>query len=92
MVVMRFPQCEVGDRLSIRVGGDFTYDPPSNSPADILLIGGGVGINPLFSILQHHAYLQAPISERRGHAHLLYSARSREELLFKVRWSVSGAL
>ncbi|XP_064394503.1 oxidoreductase NAD-binding domain-containing protein 1-like isoform X2 [Halichondria panicea] len=79
-------KCKMGDRLLIRVGGDFTYDPPSNSPADILLIGGGVGINPLFAMLQHHTYLQQAMArtlEQRGRAHLLYSARSREELLFK---------
>ena len=85
---MSFPsQCCVGDKLSVRVGGDFVYDPtPSQShdqSHDLLLIGGGVGINPLFSMLLHHMRL-VERKERVGRVKLLYSARSAAELLFKV--------
>lgn len=85
-------QCKVGDKLSIQVGGDFWYNP--TSPQDLLLVGGGVGINPLFSMLQHHAWLlqQEGLHDQGakmedceiGSAQLLFSAKSVNELLFKV--------
>ena len=77
------PQCRVGDTLSVRVGGDFIYDPAQSWSHDLLLIGGGVGINPLFSMLLHHTRLveQGRLS---GKVKLLYSARNTTELLFKV--------
>ena len=72
----------------MRVGGDFVYDPTPSSQShdqshDLLLIGGGVGINPLFSMLLHHMRL-VERKERVGRVKLLYSARSAAELLFKV--------
>ena len=84
----RYQQCKVGDQLSVCVGGDFFYHPPvASSPLDLLLVAGGVGINPLFSMLQHHASLlqSAKGKEKRGGAvRLLYSAKSSDELIFKV--------
>jgi len=44
-------QCEVGSRVDVRVGGNFFYEETNNN--DALLIAGGVGINPLLSILRH---------------------------------------
>lgn len=75
----------------MRVGGDFYFDPSPSDPAvDLLLIAGGVGINPLYSILSHTADLLQlnRASGGRGHnigsVHLRYSAKTTEELLFKV--------
>ena len=61
--------------------------------SDLLLIAGGVGINPLFSMLQHHVHLLHSSGQRsnvsvlnhKGRVQLLYSAWSRDELIFKVR-------
>lgn len=51
-------QAKVGDRVSVRVGGDFHY-PDKDTEAvpghDLLLVAGGVGINPLASIIFHLA-------------------------------------
>ena len=86
-------QCSVGDELKIRVGGDFFYAPPTpNCTANLLLIAGGVGINPLISMLQHHVWLLSRLSEDRrgndtrepGAVQLLYSAKNERELIFKV--------
>ena len=94
-------QCKVGDRLSIRVGGDFVYPPTCYSElSDLLLIAGGVGINPLFSMLQHHTHLlhlsgqrsNASVLSPKGRVQLLYSARSKDELIFKVRVRVQHSL
>lgn len=48
-------KAQEGDNVSIRIGGDFFYpDQHTNSGEhDVLLIGGGVGINPLASIYFH---------------------------------------
>ncbi|XP_029938199.1 oxidoreductase NAD-binding domain-containing protein 1 isoform X2 [Salarias fasciatus] len=82
--------CTVGSRVAMRVGGDFFFDPsPSDPSVDLLLVAGGVGINPLYSILLHTADLLrlSRASGGRGHnvgsAHLCYSAKNTQELLFK---------
>ena len=71
------------------MGGDFFYAPPT--PANLLLIAGGVGINPLISMLQHHVWLLSKIDchhDNRTHpigaVQLLYSAKNERELIFKV--------
>lgn len=75
----------------MRVGGDFFFDPsPSDPSVDLLLVAGGVGINPLYSILSHTADLLqlSHASDGRdysvGATHLCYSAKNTTELLFKV--------
>lgn len=44
-------QCKVGDEVTFRFGGDFYYPASGVSgPHSLLLVAGGVGINPLYSI------------------------------------------
>ena len=80
----------------IRVGGDFRYSPPvEEGLKDLLLIGGGVGINPLFSMLLHHIWLLSAHPDhthqaKRGRVRLLYSSKTKDELLFKVRGSTTS--
>ncbi|RMJ24950.1 hypothetical protein PHISP_04186 [Aspergillus sp. HF37] len=52
------PQDEIlGKELCIRVGGSFVWPPPSGINVreirNVVLIAGGMGINPLISILSH---------------------------------------
>ena len=77
----------MGDRVGIRVGGDqIIYDPkPGDPKSDTLLVAGGIGINPLISILQHVAYLHNNGSCDLGRVKMLYSASCVKELIFKVR-------
>ncbi|CAG5890746.1 unnamed protein product [Menidia menidia] len=84
-------QCKVGSRVAMRVGGNFFFDPaPSDPSVDLLLVAGGVGINPLYSIMLHAADLLRPSRApggpdcHIGSAHLCYSAKNTQELLFKV--------
>uniref|UniRef100_A0A8C3AST6 Oxidoreductase FAD/NAD(P)-binding domain-containing protein n=1 Tax=Cyclopterus lumpus TaxID=8103 RepID=A0A8C3AST6_CYCLU len=72
------------------VGGDFDFNPaPSDPSVDLLLVAGGVGINPSYSTLLHTASLlhlnQASGGRdyKIGSAHLCYSAKNTQELLFK---------
>ncbi|KAK3589565.1 hypothetical protein CHS0354_043021 [Potamilus streckersoni] len=77
-------QCQVGNTVSLRVGGDFYWNPNlSNESEDLLLIAGGVGINPVYSILNHVIDL-ASSSQTSGKVFLLYSAGQVQELLFKT--------
>ena len=67
----------------MRVGGNFYFDPkPSDSSPDLLLIAGGVGINPIYSIVQHVADISH--YQHTGKTVLLFSAQNQDELLFKV--------
>ncbi len=84
-------QCKVGDTVGVRVGGDqINYDPSPEDPSwDVLLLAGGIGINPLYSILQHVKDLHQdrmtdPTAYKPGKVELLYSASSMNELIFKV--------
>lgn len=80
-------QCKSGDTLLLRAGGDFYLDPQAGeeNPSDVLLIAGGVGINPLYSMIQHLADLnQSPDGPYRANVLMLYSARTYPELIFKV--------
>ena len=68
----------VGDELELRgpVGGYFVWEAADGGP--LLLIGGGSGIVPLRSILRQR--------ERSGSdapVRLLYSARTRAELIYR---------
>ncbi|KAK8160564.1 hypothetical protein BKA80DRAFT_310827 [Phyllosticta citrichinensis] len=40
-------------QLAVRVGGSFVWPPPVPAPKKLLFVAGGVGINPLISIVTH---------------------------------------
>lgn len=83
-------QCHLGSEVELQVGGDFCYNPkPGDSQPDLLLIAGGIGINPLFSIVQHAADLlqgseAGDVVAKLGSVVLLYSAKSKLELIHRV--------
>ncbi|XP_071951337.1 oxidoreductase NAD-binding domain-containing protein 1-like isoform X2 [Antedon mediterranea] len=80
-------ECQIGNKVSLRVGGtQIIYDPqPSDPHYNVLLIAGGIGINPLLSMIRHANSL------KRAQTHwfspvrfqLLYSASTRKELIFQ---------
>lgn len=87
-------QCILDSEVAVRVGGEFFFHPqPEDASRNLVLIAGGVGINPLLSILRHAADLHREReSKGRGYdmgtVRLLYSAKDTSELLFKVGSSV----
>jgi len=83
-------KCKIGDQVAMRIGGKCYYEYPLN-PKDhrpMLLVGGGVGINPLLSIFMHRndsSYRDMALV-RNDHpiiTHLILSSRTREEWLFE---------
>lgn len=81
-------KCHVGSKVHMRVGGNFYYDPMLgvDQIPDLLLIAGGVGVNPLYSIVRHVADIcSEPQSQNQytGKIALLFSAKNTDELLFK---------
>ncbi|KAK6437265.1 hypothetical protein LTR95_006547 [Oleoguttula sp. CCFEE 5521] len=66
-------------QLAVRVGGSFVYPPvlPSDSRVErLVLIAGGVGINPLMSMLSH--VMQLPQAERPAEVEVVYSTKPAE--------------
>lgn len=89
-------QCRSGDVVGMKVGGDFFFDPirfstslfteSASPPPSVLLVAGGVGINPILSILEEFsANVKNQTINPQSRATLLYSASTREELLFRDR-------
>ena len=72
--------------MKIRVGGDFYFDPDVQKDVDLLLIAGGVGINPVYSIINEVADLNKGDNSDKfsGKVKLLFSARCMDELVFMV--------
>ena len=67
-----------GTRVQVRAGGSFALSEPLAGKH--LFVAGGVGINPIYSMLRHQTQLpNAPT----GSLTLLYSASSLAELCFK---------
>ena len=72
--------------MELKAGGDFFFDPPAGEfQWKLILIAGGIGINPLYSILQHAVHLMERSSgTQRPNIVVLYTAKTPEELIFKV--------
>ncbi|XP_064097013.1 oxidoreductase NAD-binding domain-containing protein 1-like [Macrobrachium nipponense] len=83
-------QCKVGSTVALRVGGDFYYAPEvGDHPFDLLLVAGGVGVNPLASMYFHARTLHKLYLENKeeycpGKVLLLYSAKTYEDILYKT--------
>ncbi len=73
-----YDSLKVGDKVEIRgpFGKFFVWEPEVAEP--ILLIAGGSGVVPMHSMLQSHTSSQSPIK-----MHLLYSARTYENIIYK---------
>nr|XP_008982118.2 oxidoreductase NAD-binding domain-containing protein 1 [Callithrix jacchus]XP_008982119.2 oxidoreductase NAD-binding domain-containing protein 1 [Callithrix jacchus]XP_008982120.2 oxidoreductase NAD-binding domain-containing protein 1 [Callithrix jacchus]XP_008982121.2 oxidoreductase NAD-binding domain-containing protein 1 [Callithrix jacchus]XP_008982122.2 oxidoreductase NAD-binding domain-containing protein 1 [Callithrix jacchus]XP_008982123.2 oxidoreductase NAD-binding domain-containing len=82
-------KCTLDSEVAVRVGGEFFFDPqPAEASRNLVLIAGGVGINPLLSILRHAADLLREQANKEhgyeiGTIKLFYSAKNISELLFK---------
>ncbi len=69
-------EARVGDGVEVSLGGDFIYEP--DEAESVVLIGGGIGLTPLMSIIRAADELAAITR-----LSLVYSASSPDELLFR---------
>ncbi|ESO82061.1 hypothetical protein LOTGIDRAFT_170336 [Lottia gigantea] len=75
-------QCKIGDEVKLQVGGEFYFNPPKEVlKDDVLLIAGGVGINPLYSIIQHINDIRQTSTCK---TYLLYTAKTQTDLIYKT--------
>ena len=56
------------------------YDPVKDGGTSLILVAGGIGINPVYSVLQTALQQQSA-----PEVHLLYSSKTGTELAFLVR-------
>ncbi|KAI6839494.1 hypothetical protein KC340_g1147 [Hortaea werneckii] len=74
------PEEEIlGQKLVVRVGGSFTWPPPNLDAGGIdrlVLIAGGVGINPLISIFSH----LIRTGQHPKEIHFIYGTKATPEL------------
>ena len=86
-------QAQIGSKVAFKVGGELHYPNKiieaidgKECEHDVLLIAGGVGINPLASIFFHLNQIEEDkksSSHKNGvRVHLLYSSRTKNELIF----------
>jgi ferredoxin-NADP reductase len=81
-------EAKVGDEVEVRVGGDFVWNEEeerNNGIKSVVMVAGGVGINPLMSMLDH---ICGGLNTKDGmlrNVRLLYSAKTYSELLFLER-------
>jgi len=70
---------QAGDAFEVRgpIGGHFTWSVDERGP--LLLIAGGSGLAPLMAMLRHRAARGSMVE-----AHLLVSARSEDNLLYRA--------
>ncbi|KAF4824586.1 Oxidoreductase NAD-binding domain-containing protein 1 [Colletotrichum tropicale] len=81
-------KASIGTLIKVRVGGAFVWPPPDvdlSSVRRIVFVAGGVGINPLMSILSHLSEKNYPYD-----IHFLYSVKApgdldSEKILFVER-------
>ncbi|RIA84238.1 hypothetical protein C1645_423362 [Glomus cerebriforme] len=85
-------QANIGDEVNVRVGGEFVWDSlkeKQDRTEHVMFIAGGVGINPLISMLE--SICQDKLSDKNEEKSfikkvvLFYSARNFNELLFYER-------
>ena len=69
-------EARAGDAVEVSLGGDFIYTP--DEAHSIVLIGGGIGMTPLMTIVRAVDELA-----RLTRLNLVYSASSPDELLFR---------
>lgn len=74
-----------GAVVQVKAGGQFCWDPAvdSHGTSHLLLVAGGIGINPLYSILQAAVAAASELAPSLRHITMLYSAASAGELAFR---------
>lgn len=80
---LRLSRCAPGTRLSLigPLGNGFRLPRKGELPATVAVVGGGIGIAPLFGLLVELASILKEASGSASGIHLFYGARTGSELL-----------
>lgn len=79
-------ECKVGDVVLLKVGGKCIWRPcEPKLQKNTLFIAGGIGVNPILSMLLHQFEARKGINNCNERSILLYSASTNDELIFKER-------
>jgi ring-1,2-phenylacetyl-CoA epoxidase subunit PaaE len=69
-----------GDQIEVMApAGIFTYEPSVSNTSDIVLIGAGSGITPLYSVIS-----SALAIEKSSRVYLIYANRNEESIMLKA--------
>uniref|UniRef100_A0A915J7J7 Oxidoreductase NAD-binding domain-containing protein 1 n=1 Tax=Romanomermis culicivorax TaxID=13658 RepID=A0A915J7J7_ROMCU len=75
----------INTQAYVRIGGDFYFEPEQDfSTEHLVFVAGGVGVNPIHSILKQCLYTDNLITHTCRTYRLLYGAQNEAELLFKT--------
>lgn len=74
--------CKVGTELQVRVGGDVYLPEDRLAGKAVLLIGGGIGITPLYSMLQDICDGIGCGEPAADHVGLLYASKAPSDVLY----------
>jgi len=74
-----------GATVQVKAGGQFSWDPIVDGPGvgHLLFLAGGIGINPLYSMLQAASAVAPSALPELRRISLLYSASKPSELAFR---------
>jgi ferredoxin-NADP reductase len=86
-----FNKCEINEKLQIKPGGDFFYNPSITNNDSILLICAGIGANPIVSILRHifDLYQSMNLDRIPHRVEFFYTAGKKEDLVFRPNIDLS---
>jgi len=74
-----FDQAKVDDIVQIAIGGEWYLKRRKPHQTRLLLVAGGVGINPILAMLRHLAHMD----DAWRRIDLVYSARNWDDILYK---------
>lgn len=80
-----FNDCQENEKINVKPGGDFFYQPSTTNHDSVLLICAGIGANPIVSILRHILDLYSSNNPQNvpHRVAFFYTAATKKDLVFR---------